>query len=215
MPEGIEKRFSESFDANDREDIYKYLDWLRSTMSEFSQNVRRLVTITVFLIAVFEVIAQSSPKVGITISSFRIGKGSIALTFIPALVAYLFFQILIDSTRLRIMQKGFASLFKKWNAKAEGGDLDLVVMPPQAIYWSVGGLGHKANVIRSDKVEDVASKILLFAITAGTLLFEYQAYLTLFRRPLTKDIPWFISGIIAAFCLIMALAHLSSPLPPD
>src|SRR5277367_2882967 len=103
MNKSFRDRAGDAFDKKDHEDICKYLDWLRANMSEYSQGIRRALTVTLLLVAAFELIIQS-PRSRITIASFGISRDSLVLVFIPALVPFLYFQILVDSTRLSALQ---------------------------------------------------------------------------------------------------------------
>jgi hypothetical protein len=215
MTKSLKDRADDSFDDNDHEDIREYLEWLRATIADYSQSVRRLAIAILLLIAVFELIHESRARVVLQVASFHIYKGSVVLIFIPAIVSYLYLQMNIDSTRLKNLQEVFTQVFRRWNEKAEENDLDVWVKPPQAIYWNVGGSAFRStNRVPSDTVEGVASYILGPIFILGVLAFEAQAYYALFALPITHHIVWLISVFITWFCNILIFFHWSSPLPP-
>jgi hypothetical protein len=215
MAKSLKKRVDDSFGNNEREDIYQYLEWLRGTIADYTQSVRRIAMAILLLIVVFELIRESPKQVVFEIASFRIYKGSVVLIFIPAIVSYLYFQMAIDSTRLKNLQEVFTRVFQRWNDKAEENDLDVWVKPPQAIFWNVGGSAFRsANRVMSDKVEGIASYILGPIFLLGVLTFEAQAYYVLFAGPITSHLLWLISVSIALFCNALTFFHWWSPLPP-
>jgi hypothetical protein len=95
----INKRIVHAFVDADRESLEKYIEWLRITMGEYQQSLRRTVAILILLMAIFELIV-AGPATTVTIASLQISKSSIALLFLPALVSYLYLQAVVESNRI-------------------------------------------------------------------------------------------------------------------
>jgi hypothetical protein len=204
MAKSYRQRVNDSFSDSDHEDLAKYFDWLLDSFKSASQNIRRTVTLALFLIAIFEIIAQS-PKTQINLlQSFQLSRNSLVFTFLPALVAYLYLQMIFDTIRLDRMSYTYEAAFKRWSSKASDNDLDLWISPTQPIYWNIGGAvsSHRAAY---DKIEVFAVYCLWFLILLGVLGFEVQAFYILFNANLSKDIPWFISVSIS-FSFILCTA---------
>jgi hypothetical protein len=208
MTKTQEQKVLDSFDKSDHEDVTKYLDWLLATISGISQNIRRMATIALLLIAIFEIIAQS-PSVQFTLGTSHITRNSIVFTFIPAVVAYLYFQVVVDTANLDQASATFQAAFKQWSAKAEENDLQLWVTPSMPAYWNFGVTSKTAFQKSYDRVELSVSVFLTIAILLGTLVFEGLAYDALFSPNLSHNIPWFISVCISFFFLSSAVTHLT------
>lgn len=208
MPRRIRDRVNGSFDTSDREQISKYIDWLRPVKAEYMQGIRRMATAMVLLAAAFELVANSR-SAEISIGSFRVDRGSIVLEFLPAIVAYFFLQINIDTNRVSQVDKIFQATFKLWSEKAWSNDLHLALQESAPVYWSMlGGTSRPENTYASDKLEDKVSYALLFVVTGGTLLFEAQAYFTLFPKRASEIVLWAISLLLTIFLISFAMRML-------
>ena len=119
----IKARARNSFVNDDRENISKYLDWARSTLVDYSQNNRRTATLMLIIVAIFELVAYSR-NASISVGSFVVARGSVVLDFLPAIAAYMFFQIIVDLNKADQLQKLFTQVFAVWSEKAEENDLD-------------------------------------------------------------------------------------------
>lgn len=204
-----------AFDSKDHEDICKYLDWLRLQLSEYSQGVRRSIVVTLLLMAIFELIIES-PKSQVSIASFRVTRSSIVLVFIPAIVSFMYFQVLVDSTRLIALQQAFVGLFNAWSPRASSNDLDIWIQPPQALFWNVGWAAatYESRTIHAfEAVEAWAARILIVLVLLGGLAFEIQAYYVLYQAPVTHHVLWLISAVCAFFGCVITLVHFLTPTP--
>ena len=132
MPRTVNDRIAASFADDDRESLAKYLDWLRSTISEYNQSLRRSVALSLALMAIFELITEA-PNTAFTIVSFHITKSSIAFLFLPALVAYLYLQTFIDTNRGSDTERAFSITFNKWLPLSKSNDLDVLALPSQPL----------------------------------------------------------------------------------
>lgn len=179
MTKSIFRRVGDSFEDNNHEDIYKYLDWLRSSISDLAQSVRRSAALIILLIAAFELII-TSPTVALSLGPFRVSRGSVVLEFIPPLVAYLWLQLVMDSSRLNISRYGFEVAFKEWSAKASANDLDRLVQPALPLYWNIDPFAPRAyNILdRADQVLEILFATITFT---AIITFEVQAYYLLYR----------------------------------
>jgi hypothetical protein len=195
------RRVEDSFDSSDHEDVSKYLDWLSNVISNDTLAVRRMATLVVLLIAVFELVNES-PKVRLSLGSFQLYKGSIVIQFVPALVAFLSLQTLIDTERLNNSQRIFSAAFGQWSEKAKENDLDNNILPPMPLYWNVGGV-----TARRSRVANVATYVLAFTLIFGVIAFEAQAYYVLYRLPTGGNIYWLVSVGVTAICIITAFSY--------
>jgi hypothetical protein len=85
----INTRIQESFGEAEHGDVTQYLEWLSAKIAGQAQSLRRMVASIVLLIAIFE-LTNEYPKTQLTLSSFRLYKGSVVVLFLPAFVAFLY-----------------------------------------------------------------------------------------------------------------------------
>jgi hypothetical protein len=204
------KRVSSAFDKDSHEDITQYLDWLRDAIASCVNDLRRTVLITLLLIAIFELVLESpeSSASHISIGSFEISKGSVTLLFIPMLVAYLYFQMQVESVRLYTLRHVFSVAFSKWSSKAAENDLDVFIHPAMPVYWDVyGNAEDKTNRPLTTYVESIAALPFMVVIIVGVVGFEIQAYSSLRRQSSTNHSLWLISASVASFCIIIAFIY--------
>lgn len=201
MAKSVAERIDDSLDGKDREDVLKFMEWLRSGMQDLTQSLRRTMALALLLMAAFELVSES--KTTITIGSFQISNGSIVIVFIPALVAYLYLQTISDTVRLDTLQFAFTAALRQWSADAERNDLDLLIAPSQALYWNaVSTPGYPDNRSWLENLRLWTFRTVLLVVMAGVFAFESWSYYKLYRSP---TIIWTISVCIAAFCLIAGL----------
>jgi hypothetical protein len=202
MAKDVKQRINESLDGATREDMLKCMGWLRSGMRDRSKALQRNVAFALLLMAAFTLVSES-PNTQISIGSFQISSGSLVIIFVPALVAYLYLQAISDSTQLDTQQIAFTAALAKWSAKAEQNDLDLLIAPSQALYWSVSASGgYEENRTWLDNLSKWTSNIVLLITMLTVFTFEGWAYYKLYRSPITHDVAWIISACIAFFCLV-------------
>jgi hypothetical protein len=210
MTKSIVDRVQDSFTGEDRDSISKYLDWARSTLLDYSQSSRRMATLLILLGAIFELVAYSRNS-SISIGSFVVARGSVALVFLPTLAAYIFFQIATDLSRFNQLLRIFSAVYKIWREKAVENDLEVPLIGPVPLYWNpIGTTYSAANRYTSDKIEMVGSITLMIAVAIGIIAFEAQAYYVLYIPHYPKIISWIISLCVTLFCLIMALLALTT-----
>src|ERR1035438_847812 len=124
MAKDIKARVQDSFHEDDRENVFKYLDWTRSTLLDYSQSTRRTSTIMLLVVAVFELVV-SSRNSSISISSLRVTRSSVAFEALPVLLAFFFLQQCIESNKADQLFIIFAEAFKIWSQKGEDNDLNV------------------------------------------------------------------------------------------
>ena len=59
------------------------------------------------------------------------------LYFVPTLIAYLYLENFIYSSRFNRLSVAFTEVFKRWNQSAEQNELDSYVTPWLPLYWDV------------------------------------------------------------------------------
>ena len=70
------------------------------------------------------------------------------LDFLPALAAYMLYQVITDATKADQLQNIFAEAFKLWSEKAETNDLDTILTGPAPLYWNpLGGTNRTINTV--------------------------------------------------------------------
>lgn len=210
MPKYIYERVQESFKEDDRENIFRYMDWLRSTMQDYTQNMRRIATGALLLVALFELVANSRNS-SVSIGSFRIARGTVVFDVLPIVVAYLVLQIIIDVNKVDQLQGVFSEAFKIWSEKAKANDLDLLPHGPVPLYWNPTASMTRPgrdNMHMSDKVDIVASFTLSWGLVLAVLAFEAHAYYILLPSP--PSVLWFISLGCTLFCLTIGAIGLAA-----
>ena len=214
MIKGKMQRVRDSFTDAPREDISKYMEWLRSTAENLSQAVRKMILIMLLLIAAFELVGES-PKTQLSIGAFKIASGSIVIIFIPALVSYMFFQVMRDSELLSELQKVFTDAFTIWSPKAEENNLDLWILPSITTFWNwaeTKDISYDSPLV---KILDLMQGLATATVILGVICFEIQAYYTLYQQRTTNFTLWLTSAIISAFCLVQAIAWFAAVKPND
>ena len=214
MAKDVWKRVEDSFDADHREDAYKYSDWLRTPIADTVQSVRRSAITIVLLVAIFEIITES-PKAVISLYSFQIGKGSVVLQFLPVFVAYLLLQVMRDTMYLGVLSAAFSAAFEKWSPEAVSNDLDLLVQASLPFFWKLDRREKEGYGVL-DKEESQLGFTFWAFIVAGVYVFEIQAFYLLYVPPpghLGHLVLWSICLCVALFLSIMTLRYLD--LGPD
>jgi hypothetical protein len=218
MPKNVNQRVEDSFTTDDpnvdnREDMSKYMDWLLPTMQSYTQNMRRMATAILLLIAVFEFVAHSR-SIKLSVESFPISRGSVVFNILPVVVAYLALQIITDVNKADRLNWVFTAVFKRWSPSAGKNDLDKLLYAPESLYWSWHTKwAEKENMYASDNQELIASRVLSVGLLLGVLAFEADAYYVLFSSTQyslwhVRYLLWAISLGCTSLCLIMGVVAL-------
>lgn len=204
MLKSINTRIQESFGEAEHGDVSQYLEWVSAKIEGQAQSLRRMVALIVLLIAVFE-LTDEYPKTQIALGSFRMYKGSVVLLFLPAFVAFLYLQSLIETLRLNDTQRVYAKVFKKWSGKAADNQLEEYAIPSMPIYWNIGAYSSEAPKTFVFRLELALTWLFFSFIIFGVLAFEAQAYYDLFQLPARDNILWVLSVSAAAICCLAAI----------
>lgn len=208
MTKAIHQRIKDSFSDADKADIGIYLQWLKDANYEYAQNFRRNIIFELILMGVFE-IANESTNSSISLGPFHIYKGSIVLQVLPVLVSYMFFQIISDARQVEISQVAFSETFKRWSAKAESNDLDVLLHPSFLVLSNPGIGGYSRNEAFDDSLYFYISLTFDIVFSITVLAFVGQAYYVLYNPQLVHHILWLISVVLSgSFCLVAIIYFL-------
>lgn len=203
MKKGKNQRIIDSFHDASKDDVSKYLDWLRATLEDLSQGIRRLVLLMLLLAAAFELVIES-PRTQLTIGGFVVASNSIVIIFIPAVVAYLYLQAMRDTAVLLELQKVFTDAFGIWSPKADENNLDLWILPTGIAFWNF----TETKDISYDnwwiRFMDTLQGITTVAVIMLPPAFAAQAYYILHQRRVNASF-WHISLIASGFFTVQAL----------
>jgi hypothetical protein len=203
MAKSIKDRVRDSFSESDREDIFKYLDWIRSSLLDYNQAMRKMAAFIVLLIAIFEIVANSHNSI-IAIGSFSISKGSLPFILLPGLVAFLFIQMMADAARADQLITIYTEVFRLWSVKAEANDLDVEVLSFPPLYWNPTNAGYRSgNKTRLYRLTDNTGVFFSLMVLIGMLAFEADAYYVLLPTRILEFILWLISLFFTLGCLIL------------
>jgi hypothetical protein len=191
-----------------KDDVKAYLDWLLGAINQYASQIRRTTIIALFLMAIFIIVSQSGAA--ITTKGINISKGSLVDIFIPALVACLFLQLVMDTNRLIDLYSKFSEKYNEWGGQSQSSDSYSLVMPPFPLIW---GRSMGKEEIRKGLPEK-AQRFLVGAIDVMVLIvglgFLALAYWVLLYPPpaghLGKGTIIIIttSIIITATCIVFA-----------
>ena len=206
MKKSYADRIKESFDGASRDDIVKYVEWARSTAMDYTQALRRSAAIMVIAVAIFEVVAYSKNQT-IQVASFTVARNSLVLVFLPAFVAYFFFQVTADHNRIFQLEDLYEQAFLLWCEKGGKNDLDTPLLGPSPLYWNVTADHYYVeNISRADKIENFGGLVMMVVIFFGIIAFEGQAYYIIFTSKNLEIAAGVISAAVTIFCLAMGTA---------
>lgn len=194
-----------SFVDTDKEKISKYLDRLYAAISDYTQNIRRDSLLVLLLVTAFELV-NSSPGTRFSVASFSFHKGSVVLQVVPAVVAYLFLQIVTDSIRLADMGNAFRHLFSRWLGERGRPETGGFIMPATPLYWTIKQSLPSTNTIQYRRYARGywTSSWFTVVLVTGILAFEAHAYYVLYNGRFTHDILWFISLCFTLVCFVIS-----------
>jgi hypothetical protein len=203
-PKKLVDRIDDSFDDTDQDQMLKYMEWLRSAILEHHNSIRRSVTLMLVLIAIFELVADSR-NATLTIGSFHVSKGSIPLLFLPAVVSFLYYQLVLDSCHAARQHTAFGFVFDLWAPKAGENCLPLVLRIPEPAYWNALGADSSTDFQDAfDKEEYRSSAIFIVLIILGVYVFVGQAYYVLIPAHIPTIVAWGVSLSISIYLVIDA-----------
>jgi hypothetical protein len=210
MRKDIKTRVQSAFGDDDQDEAKQYLDWLRTSISEYSSTVRRNIALLITLIAIFELIV-STRKSSFALSGFHIDRSSVVFQALPALVAYLYMQVLTDSTESSDLRDVFTHVFARWSPQAEQNDLDVFLKPAYPLYWRLAWNAREENRLSYDRVRSAIGWVFAIIVLIGTLGFEAQAYYALFSGNGSLHYAiWALSLALTIFCLTASVIYISA-----
>jgi hypothetical protein len=200
MIKSIEERVKDSFESSDSDQVFKYLELMRQTRDDYAGELRRLSTVLILLVAVFELVENGKNTI-ISVSSFQFSRHSVVMIFVPALAAYLFCQLSIDSTKSDRIGHAFNSTFRLWCPKGADNDLDILVQGPAPLYANSSTFSSRKFGGLTEKVEDIGGLTFIVVLLLGVFAFEGQAYYVLF----SYSILWFVSVVLTVYLLVFGI----------
>jgi hypothetical protein len=142
----------------------------------------------------------------IAIGSFKLSGGSIIAVFIPAIVSFLLYQAVSDSSRLHTLELVFKEAFSIWSPNAGDNDLDLWIAPSQALYWYIASVTEsRTNRTWWGLVQSSLEDAIGVAVFIGIIVFQVLAYVALHFTVRHYLVLWVVSICVAAFCSAAAL----------
>jgi hypothetical protein len=206
----VSRNVTESFRNESQENISKYVDWLYGNISTSTRTIKQSAALITGLMAAFELIQDSTSTADITIFSFAIPKHSVAIQFIPAVVAFLYVQMVQDSIQINRSRVAFSKAFDLWSKSSKSLELSTYILPSSSLYWS-----PFMDDVRTPPSEDEAiiyrigvsfEAIFLILLVA----FLGQAYFTLFSTHFNENLAaWVISLCFTLFCIRADFALMS------
>jgi hypothetical protein len=208
MVSNVWERVRRSFDPDAHEDVVKYLEWLNATIGDLSQTLRKTVALMLSLIAAFAIV-NASPNATLSFGSISVSNSSLVIIFLPALISFLFFQVIRDTLQLVARGRAFTAAFSIWSEQAEENDLDALVIPSRAAYWDLGGTGRPSNTTWSERIGKIGQLGAAPVIFVGVIWFEVDAHLRLHDDSKVSHTLWAFSAIISGFFCIVAILQLA------
>jgi hypothetical protein len=138
-----------------------------------------------------------------------VSNSSLVIIFLPALVSFLFFQVIRDTMQLVARGRAFTEAFFIWSSDAESNDLDALIAPSRAAYWDLGGTGRPRNTMGSERIGKVGQFGAASVIFVGAIWFEIYAYLHLLNDSNVSRTLWFFSIVISGFFCVVAILQLA------
>jgi hypothetical protein len=197
----IPQRVAEAFDEADTAKAEKFLDTTLSSWKQISDSITRTVAIIFLLAGAFEILIGSGATTSLTLGSLTFSNSSLLQQFMPALVAYLLYDMSSLVARWRDHGAIYFATLKIFQPKLFNSELPSMVLPIIRGPWSLGpAYTHE----RAEDAFAVIMRIILLLI-GGILLplaFESQAYYALVHKYGTGNILVWISAVASLFFII-------------
>jgi hypothetical protein len=200
MLKSMKQRVMDAFDNSDGAEIERFMDLTLSSWRQLSDSITRTVVFIFLLAGVFEILVDTSSIKSLTLGPLTFSNTSLFQLFIPALVAYLLYDVWSLVTRWRDHGAIYFAIVNRFEPKLFESDLPLMVAPVIRGPWSLGPAFAKYTDRPTDTFEIFMRVILL--IVGGIILplaFEFQAYYTLVYRYGAGDILIWVSAAAAVF----------------
>ena len=129
--------------------------------------------------------------------------------FLPAFVAYLYLQAVVDTNRVSVIESAFAAAFNAWLPDGQSGGIGAFIKPPEPLYWSFSGVSDSRYKAKNTWIDDFTTLVILAIVIFGGLVFEIQAYYLLYRQTSAHSVLFLISATIASICVVTAWANMA------
>lgn len=194
----IQQRVAEAFDKPDTAKIEKFLDITLSSWKQISDAITRSAAIVFLLMGAFEILVGSSAIKSLTLGPLTFSNTSLLQQFIPALVAYLLYDMSSLITKWRDHGAIYFAVLKRFDPKLFKSELPSMVLPVIRGPWSIG------PAYTAEQAEDWFAVIMRIALllVAGILFplaFEVQAYYVLVHKYGLGDILVWVSAAASLF----------------
>lgn len=200
MLKPMKQRVEEAFDNTDAAKINNFMDLTLSSWRQLSDNITRTVIFIFLLAGVFELLVNVNSIKGITLGPLTFSNTSLFQVFIPALVAYLLYDVWSLVARWRDHAAIYYAIVNRFEPKLFESDLPGMVAPVIRGPWSLGSVSQREADRPTDIFDQFIRVILLLA--GGIILplaFEFQAYYTLVHRYGVGDILIWVSAVATIF----------------
>jgi hypothetical protein len=194
----IQQRVAEAFDKPDTAKIEKFLDITLSSWKQISDAITRSAAIIFLLIGAFEILIGSSDVKSLTLGPLTFSNSSLLQQFIPAVVAYLLYDMSSLIAQWRDHGAIYFAILKRFDSRLFKSELPSMVLPVIRGPWSIG------PAYTAEQAEDwftVIMRVALFLI-AGILFplaFEVQAYYVLIHKYGLGDFLVWVSAAASLF----------------
>lgn len=176
----IANRVMKSFESTDREEMVKYLEWLRDTASKSEEKTRRAVLYALIGIVAFEIL-EIDTKSELSLGPLKLSDPSPVILFIPVAVAFFMLEAFVSITKYDAGRVTFRDLLERWQPLAKGNEIDGIVLPPEALYVASGTVNIGSSATPEEKAESLISRSVMIGVILIGLAFEVHAFVVLFR----------------------------------
>ncbi len=151
MTKSIKTRIEDSFFSDDKESVKYYLDALAATLKDHADGIRRPAALMLGLMAAFQLLLRGLIK-EINIGPLVLSSTGLIVSFIPTVVAYLYYDAIGCAINYENTADVYAHAFAVWNNAAESNDLDALVRPRTPPYFPASG-GIRSSISRFAQTE--------------------------------------------------------------
>ena len=190
MPKSIDQLVDEAFDEKNADDAQKFMDITFESWKQASETITRTVVFTFLLGAIFELLVSARAVSSLSLGGLSFSNTSLLQQFIPALMAYLFYDTLSMVGTFLDRRDIYEQLVKKFKPTLAKSELLLVIQPRLRGPWGFGR-EHRSEPTSADKFDfNVSMIVSVIATFFLPIAFEIQAYYSLVNKVrLEKCIP--------------------------
>ncbi|MGD0928000.1 MAG: hypothetical protein ABR926_22695 [Streptosporangiaceae bacterium] len=183
-------------------DVKDYTEKLLSTWKDVSASINREATLTLLLIAVFELLAYQSTVREFTIGPFSLGNATIVQIGLPFIVAYLVYDVLLLTQRLGDMEYAYDAISAKFASRIHVNALDSLIKPSLPTFWTPSNPLPSDISRRVDRLREITGGFFsLITFVLLPIAFEAQAFYHLYQKFGYHDPLLWISAVITSALL--------------